>query len=330
MAAPTAGNHRSVRASGVRAPPTTVRKPSALSTVGSSSARPATTRNARSATAETAWLTRRARRRSGGRARWGRAARGRPLRTPRWCRRRGPRGRRRAAAGSASRSGWPATQVPSESTARCLSSIAGRRASRPVGALDGDPVRRSALAVHFDPRLVVGVVRVDPGRGEVGDRCSAPRTAEPLGHQRLARTGAAEHERDHGWTSSPATTACGRPGRRGHPRRSGPANGSTGSVGGQQTTMASEAVPVPGTPASNRAWVLASVAVMTALTAAAGRQRHRDLDDELIVPGRHPDVGPHGVGVVAVGGPRRPGHPDRGVDHHAAVLAANRRGRRRR
>ena len=49
----------------------------------------------------------------------------------------------------------------------------------------------------------------------------------------------------------------------------GPAKGTDRPVVGITITMASLAVPVPGTSASISAWVLASVAVMTAFTAAA-------------------------------------------------------------
>jgi len=50
---------------------------------------------------------------------------------------------------------------------------------------------------------------------------------------------------------------------------------------------ASLAVPVPGTPASNNAWVLASVAVVAALTSAASPSATGTLTTTLMVPGAH-------------------------------------------
>src|SRR4051794_22402279 len=72
--------------------------------------------------------------------------------------------------------------------------------------------------------------------------------------------------------------------------------------GGQHTTMASDAVPVPGTPASPSACVLASVAVTTALTSAASARAAGTQHTRLIVPGVHVDHAPSSaaahVGVV--------------------------------
>src|SRR5262249_43091789 len=53
---------------------------------------------------------------------------------------------------------------------------------------------------------------------------------------------------------------------------------------GQAMHTASEDVPVPGTPASIRAWVLASVAVTTALTRAASVSGTGTTTSTLIVP----------------------------------------------
>ena len=55
-------------------------------------------------------------------------------------------------------------------------------------------------------------------------------------------------------------------------------------VAGQLTTVASVHVPVPGTPASNRAWAFASATVATALTSAESDNRTGRKATTLMVP----------------------------------------------
>src|SRR5579872_4719961 len=71
----------------------------------------------------------------------------------------------------------------------------------------------------------------------------------------------------------------------------GPVNSSGVPSAGAATQIASEAVPVPGKPASASACDLASVAVITALTNAASASGTGTATTTLIVPGRHADRG---------------------------------------
>src|SRR5581483_8454975 len=101
--------------------------------------------------------------------------------------------------------------------------------------------------------------------GEIGDR-PAEAGGEALGDFRLPGAGAAEEERDH---RAPASTAAWTARAMRLPQiERGPPNAAAVPCSGQAMQTASVAVPVASRPRSPRAWLLASVAVATALTRA--------------------------------------------------------------
>ena len=106
---------------------------------------------------------------------------------------------------------------------------------------------------------------------------------DPLGDERLTRARSAQDEGDHG--SSRRTAACVQRAMRSPHGERGPANRSGAAADGQTTTTASVAVPVPSTLASISACALASVAVITAFTAAPPVRAGGTWMTRLIVPG---------------------------------------------
>ena len=207
MNAPTSGNHANVARSGVRAPPSTVRKPTRaqhgrspgggqLDGTAGDDQQGVVGRGGHG-------LVRLAEGVGEAATELGRRVR----REPDLLADHDRRGPARAQCvdqrpGVGSRSGCPVTHVPSESsrtTPSAAASTPGRAVG--IGALHRRPRRRPARPVGVDAGGVVGVGRVEVRGGHVGHGAADAGEAcgHRLGHRRLARPGAAEHEHDHGW-----------------------------------------------------------------------------------------------------------------------------------